>query len=188
MFLQEQRYYCTGKKHVLNGSWDVLRRTNMDLQKEQAMPQNANMAIFHEDFEYGHLEPHNPVQSSPTSFSGKILATGFSNYAMPFIRYDVGDSATWTTEKCSCGRHSEVIASIDGRNEDVIVTPEGARMQMHSYFYKDMNEIQECQVVQYKLGEMVFRIVPRDNYTSEVELNLIRKSKKIYQPRHFGKI
>lgn len=138
--------------------------------------------FFHEDFEYGHLEPHNPVVSSPTSFSGKILATGFSNYAMPFIRYDVGDSATWSTNKCKCGRHSDVITSIDGRNEDVIVTPEGASMQLHSYFYKGMTEISECQVVQYKLGEMVFRIVRRDNYTKESELDLIKKVKKYISP------
>lgn len=143
----------------------------------------CEQGIFHEDFEYGHLEPHQAEQISPKSFSGKILATGFSNYAMPFIRYDVGDSATWTTEKCSCGRHSEVITSIDGRNEDVIITPEGAAMQLHSYFYKGMTEISECQVVQDKLGEMVFRIVKRDNYTSEVELNLIKKVKKYISPR-----
>ena len=138
--------------------------------------------LFHEDFEYGHLEPLDPVQTGPTSFSGKILATGFSNYGMPFIRYDVGDRATWSTEKCGCGRNSDVITSIDGRNEDVIVTPEGASMQLHSYFYKGMTEISECQVVQYQLGEMVFRIVPRENYTPAVELNLRKKVKKFISP------
>ncbi len=53
---------------------------------------------------------------------------------------------------------------------------------MHSYFYKGMTAISECQVVQYKLGEMVFRIVRRDNYTSEVELNLTEKVKKYISP------
>lgn len=134
--------------------------------------------FFHEDFEYGHLEAFNPVFNTPDTHSGQILTTGFSNYAMPFIRYDVGDTATWSAKKCKCGRNSDVILSIDGRNEDVIRTPEGAAMQLHSYIYKDMNEILECQVVQYQLGEMVFRIVKSDNYTSKTELKLINKVRK----------
>ncbi len=51
-----------------------------------------------------------------------------------------------------CGRHSATIVNISGRNEDFIITPEGTSMKVHSYLFKDTREIQECQVVQYKLG------------------------------------
>ena len=138
--------------------------------------------VFHEDFEFGHLETYKRVQKTPTTFSGEILATGFANYGMPFIRYNVGDTATWSSEKCLCGRHSATILNISGRNEDFIITPEGTSMKVHSYLFKDTREIQECQVVQYKLGEMVFRIVKRDNYSPLVEKHLIRNVRKWISP------
>lgn len=138
--------------------------------------------VFHEDFEFGHLETHGRSFDSPLSYSGEILATGFANYGMPFIKYNVGDTATWSTQKCACGRHSAIITEISGRNEDFILTPEGTNMKVHSYLFKDTLEIQECQVVQYELGEMVFRIVKRENYTSLVENHLIKNVRKWISP------
>ncbi len=133
---------------------------------------------YHEDFEYGHLEPNQKIQVSPDTFTGEILATGFSNYGMPFIRYNVGDTATWNTQKCGCGRNSSVIANIDGRTEDFIITPEGLTMKIHSYLFKDTKEIQECQIVQYKISEVVFRIVKRPGYSKANETQLTQKVRK----------
>ncbi|MCK0137247.1 phenylacetate--CoA ligase family protein [Arenibacter sp. S6351L] len=133
---------------------------------------------YHEDFEFGHLEPNRANYLTKSIFSGEILATGFANYGMPFIRYNVGDTATWSTEKCACGRNSSTILNIDGRNEDYIITPEGLTMKVHSYLFKDTKEIQECQIVQYKLGEVTFRIVKRQGYTSWNETHLRQKVRK----------
>lgn len=134
--------------------------------------------MYHEDFEYGHLEPKVVNHLSKDSYSGEIIATGFSNYGMPFIRYNVGDTATWSTERCKCGRNSSIIADIDGRTEDFIITPEGLTMKIHSYLFKDTKEIHECQIVQYKVSEVVFRIVKRPGYTKANEKQLIDKVRK----------
>lgn len=133
---------------------------------------------YHEDFEFGHLEPLQKKQLSTNTFSGEILATGFANYGMPFIRYNVGDTATWSSKKCPCGRNSSTIVNIDGRSEDFIITPEGLTMKIHSYLFKDTKEIKECQIVQYKLGEVVFRIVKRPGYTTWNETHLKQKVQK----------
>ena len=133
---------------------------------------------YHEDFEYGHLEPNERNNLTSSKFSGELLATGFANYGMPFIRYNVGDTVTWSTEKCACGRNSSSILNIDGRNEDFIITPEGLTMKIHSYLFKDTKEIKECQIVQYKLGEVVFRIVKRKGYSTWNETHLRQKVRK----------
>jgi phenylacetate-CoA ligase len=52
--------------------------------------------LFHEDFEFGVLQCDQTNHNFESSFSGEIIATGFANLAMPFIRYKVGDTATWT--------------------------------------------------------------------------------------------
>lgn len=131
--------------------------------------------VFHEDFEYGYLETVNSVLNSDGSKTGEVLATGFTNLAMPFIRYKIGDTATFANVECSCGRSSKVITKIEGRNEDFILTPEGNKILRFDYIFKDSLNIKEAQIIQEKIGEIVVRIVPRSDFHKEDEL-LIREN------------
>jgi phenylacetate-CoA ligase len=130
--------------------------------------------FFHEDFEYGILECYNPQKNDDGSITGEILATGFTNLAMPFIRYRVGDTATWIEKECECGRKSKIIREINGRSEDYILTPEGNKILRFDYIFKDTINVVEAQVIQKKLGEIIIRVVKRSNYTEKDE-NVIRK-------------
>lgn len=123
--------------------------------------------LFHEDFEYGILECHNPTVNPDGTRTGEVLATGFTNLAMPFIRYQVGDTATWTDQECKCGRASKTILQVNGRNEDFVITPEGNKILRFDYIFKDTTAIAEAQIVQRELGSIVVRIVKRENYTAE---------------------
>ena len=131
---------------------------------------------YHEDWEYGHMDCLDPVSHPDGSFTGKIVATGFSNLIFPFIRYDVGDTATWAPEsyRCPCGRESRVIYSIDGRNEDFVITPEGNKVMRFDYLFKDSTSIKEAQVVQREYGKILVRFVARDGFDPS-ELSRIRK-------------
>lgn len=120
--------------------------------------------LFHEDFEYGILECFNPVQNSDGTYTGDVLATGFTNLAMPFIRYQVGDTATWIDKQCTCGRESRTILTVNGRNEDYVITPEGNKILRFDYIFKDTDNVFEAQIIQKKLGEIIIRIVKRENY------------------------
>ena len=56
---------------------------------------------------------------------GKMIVTDLWNYAMPFIRYENGDSVEFLNKKCSCGRSLPLI-KVKGRANDIIITPKGA--------------------------------------------------------------
>ncbi|MBT3700718.1 MAG: phenylacetate--CoA ligase family protein [Alphaproteobacteria bacterium] len=56
--------------------------------------------------------------------SGRVVATTLRNFAMPLIRYEIGDHAIMG-EPCNCGRGLPVIKSILGREQDVLVLPDG---------------------------------------------------------------
>jgi phenylacetate-CoA ligase len=56
--------------------------------------------------------------------SGRVIATTLRNFAMPLIRYEIGDHAI-LGEPCSCGRGLPVIKSILGREQDILVLPDG---------------------------------------------------------------
>lgn len=131
--------------------------------------------IYHEDFEYGILECHNPTINIDGSITGSILATGFTNLAMPFIRYEVGDTATWKEVDCECGRKSKTIKEINGRNEDYIITPEGNKILRFDYIFKDTTSIIESQIVQREKGSIIIRIVKRNDYIIEKMEALLRK-------------
>ena len=53
---------------------------------------------------------------------GEIIATGFNNNAIPFIRYKTGDVAAYTTkESCPCRRNFPLLKKISGRTQDYFV-------------------------------------------------------------------
>ncbi|HUY00384.1 MAG TPA: hypothetical protein VMV49_12560, partial [Candidatus Deferrimicrobium sp.] len=56
---------------------------------------------------------------------GEIIVTDFNNYAMPFIRYRLGDFGRYSTEKCSCGRNLPMLQQVDGRSVEFMKTPSG---------------------------------------------------------------
>lgn len=56
---------------------------------------------------------------------GEIVITGLLNYAMPMIRYRVGDIGILSDESCSCGRGFPILKSVEGRIVDCFTLPSG---------------------------------------------------------------
>jgi phenylacetate-CoA ligase len=72
-------------------------------------------------------ERGNPVEEG----RGEIVGTGFSNDAMPLIRYRTRDFATLAPAgaRCPCGRSLRIVEEIEGRADDFIVTPDGRALK-----------------------------------------------------------
>ena len=136
--------------------------------------------VYHEDFEFGIIECESTGRAP-----GRLLCTGFACPEFPLIRYEIGDLATPAPDDyaCSCGRHSRVFASIDGRIEDAIVTPEGRRITRCSYIFKDTTAIKEAQLVQERAGAVTVRIVQRPVYDVATEAHLRNKIAQFLSPR-----
>lgn len=115
---------------------------------------------YHVATEYGVVElvddDGNPV---PAGTRGNLCLTGFLNPAMPLIRYLIGDTAIGSRNRCSCGRSSQVIESIEGRVDDVIVTPSGRRIGRLDPAFKGVEGVAEAQVVQVQLDRIVVKVV-----------------------------
>jgi phenylacetate-CoA ligase len=101
---------------------------------------------------------------------GRLLVTDLDNLVMPFIRYENGDLAIYSTKKCSCGVNQPLLAQISGRTADTIVIKDGSRV--HGVFFTDILyelkseeinlKIKRFQVYQAKHGEIEFRIETKD--------------------------
>lgn len=128
--------------------------------------------VYHEDFEFGIIEG---IERTPGDPAKTIVCTGFGCEAFPFIRYEVGDTAVWQGGRgCPCGRNSRTLLRIEGRRDDYIVTPEGARIARLDYLFKDALNVKEAQIVQERLGAITICLVRRDTYGAEDELEIRR--------------
>lgn len=67
---------------------------------------------------------HQDCERSIVEFeeNGKMLVTDLWNDAMPFIRYENGDTGQWLNQKCPCGREMPLF-TVRGRMSDYIITP-----------------------------------------------------------------
>ena len=132
---------------------------------------------LHEDFEYGYMECVDPVvDDAAGTITGPIVATGFSNRAMPLIRYEVGDVGVWRPDdySCPCGRQSRVLAAVDGRLEDYVVTPEGLRARRIGDIFKGMSSLKQFQIAQTRPERITMRLAVKPGFDQKDE-DILRK-------------
>ena len=113
---------------------------------------------------------------------GDILITNLDNYAMPFIRYKIGDRGTMSIEKCPCGISFHRIKSIKGRAVEQIRMRDGSILDfpyLATLFERETKDIREFQLI-YRKNKKLTAIVCLRNEKDKKTLSTIRKSLKDY--------
>ncbi|TXK89622.1 phenylacetate--CoA ligase family protein, partial [Parageobacillus sp. SY1] len=59
---------------------------------------------------------------------GEIVVTSLTNYAMPLIRYRIGDMGKWAKGECDCGRVMPLIEEVNGRVTDFFINSYGKKI------------------------------------------------------------
>lgn len=124
----------------------------------------AEIASAASDCEHGRLHHWpdvgfiEPAQdgNEPTDF----ICTGLLNADMPLIRYRVGDSGSFSSEKCNCGRNLPLIRQIEGRSDDMLFTADGRRVGRLDPVFKRDFPIKEAQIIQKSLNKIVVKYIP----------------------------
>jgi len=93
-----------------NGAWQCTRREG-----------------YHIDADLLILEVVRGDERASPGERGEIVVTNLMNYAMPLIRYRVGDVGVLDDKACSCGRGFPLLRSIEGRKADCF-TLSGGRL------------------------------------------------------------
>jgi phenylacetate-CoA ligase len=105
---------------------------------------------------------------------GRMICTGFMNFAMPLIRYDTGDLAIPTNRACSCGRQSQLVDKIVGRIEDFIITPQGRLIgRLGGLIFREIKNVQEAQILQEDKNTLIVKIVRLSGYTNKDSKQII---------------
>ena len=103
---------------------------------------------------------------SPTApgHTGEVVVTDLNNYAMPLIRYRMGDRAV-PGRPCPCGRPYPTLERVVGRIHDVVFTPLGRRWHgekidyLMSSIHQEVFPFQRYQVVQKEPDLLEVRLV-----------------------------
>jgi phenylacetate-CoA ligase len=120
------------------------------------------------------LEGNKPVRVGE---SGDLVCTGLLNADMPLIRYRVGDRGTLPKMKayCSCGRTLPVLDSIDGRDDDVLYTPDGRSIGRLDPVFKTQLPIKEAQIIQETLNRIIVRFIPGPGFSATAGQAIIER-------------
>ncbi len=100
----------------------------------------------------------------------KIVITNLDNYAMPFIRYEIGDRGEPEGTVCACGRGLPLIRKIAGRETDFLYLPSGRMVPFlfFNYFFEQYgSRIRNFKVVAKDDRHWQVLIVPTEKFNAE---------------------
>jgi phenylacetate-coenzyme A ligase PaaK-like adenylate-forming protein len=108
----------------------------------------------------------------PPNVEGDLVVTSLTNYAMPLIRYRIGDRAALSNDLCTCGRGLPLMAKLSGRKVECLLSKEGQIVPGEYFIYLlavhlDNNPIDKYQVIQDDYEDIRFRLVLRSNRQME---------------------
>lgn len=130
---------------------------------------------YHLNLDFGYTE----LIPDEASGAFQIIATGFTNYAMPFIRYRTGDLTSGFDERaCECGLPFPVLKNIQGRIDDVVITPSGRRIGRLDPIFKGNDSIKKAQIRQVDAASLCVRLAVNPTFTPAVERTLDEELKK----------
>jgi len=114
---------------------------------------------------------------TPTEGEGALVATGLLNEAMPLIRYRTGDRVggpvRW--DPCACGRRLPALPRVEGRDDDVVVTPDGRRLGRLDPVFKADLPLVEAQIIQDRPDRLRLRVVPARPLDDDDRRGLVRR-------------
>lgn len=116
---------------------------------------------------------------SPYPFSkpGDILITQLNNYAMPFIRYRIGDIGRLSGEMCPCGNQLPILADILGRSTATFRTRTGTLIH-GGYFtqqFYDIVGVNQFQLIQETLKHCVLKLVINTQWSEVTRRDMVQK-------------
>jgi len=121
-----------------------------------------------------------PIETSHAENLCEIVVTNLNNYAMPFIRYKLGDLGVPSKKgECSCGRGLPLIERIVGRTTEVMRFADGTAIagEMFIHLMKDIG-LRQYQFVQQDENSVTLRM-HRDEALDGTLVNRIRE---VYGP------
>jgi phenylacetate-CoA ligase len=116
------------------------------------------------------LETLNGDSPAPVGGRGECVLTGLHSFAMPMIRYRLGDVVTRGPTGCACGSPFGTVTAVQGRMVDHFKLPGGRLVHPWEITTKTLSDpqvVREFQMLQESESRVLLRIVPQPATTAE---------------------
>lgn len=112
---------------------------------------------------------------------GKMIITCLYNYAMPLIRYDIGDIGTPSDEECPCDRGLPLMKEILGRQDDFIILPNEIILtpRFFSHIVRSIPGIKQYKVIQESKSKLTMLIVKDEKFSNRTLENIATEVRKV---------
>ena len=117
---------------------------------------------------------------------GEIVCTSLFNYAMPFIRYAVGDIGIASDDECPCGITLPLMKMIEGRKDSLLVLPDGRLLSPRTFtvamnMFESTRDIDQFRIIQRKMNLFEIHIKKKSEVVNEktMESKLVMHLKKM---------
>jgi len=108
---------------------------------------------------------------------GKVVVTNFFSSAMPIIRYNLEDIASYSDDPCTCGCELPLITELRGKMLNDLILPDGKILSPH-LVKKTLGleeGISQFKVTQLTKSNIEILIVPGKNFNDEISARLKNK-------------
>jgi phenylacetate-CoA ligase len=130
-----------------------------------------------------YVEIETPRGPAAEGEMGSILVTDLLNYAMPLVRYRIGDLGAWAGGECPCGRGLPRLERVAGRVTDFLVGSDGrlvSGVYLATYVVAQRPSLGQVQIDQRRAGAVTYRIKPGRDFHHRRDLEYLRAT-----TRHF---
>lgn len=108
--------------------------------------------------------------------AGEIVVTDLYSHEAPFIRYRTGDVGAFSSRKCACGRALPLLERIEGRSNDLVVTPDGRLINSLALIYaiREVAGVEHFRIRQKLPDSFHVEIVRNQQYAPDAEERIRR--------------
>lgn len=184
------KWITTGAENLLQYQKDMIQKAfGVEPYQHYGMSEGVANISENADHQYIIDEDYACVEfiKDDPADTYRIIGTNLTNFAMPFLRYEVGDCA-----QLAEGDRRRIL-SIDGRKEDYLVLSNHIKIGRLDHIFKDMTTIKEAQIQQDEEGRITFFVVKGKAYDIKSEQKLKREieerlGKEPYQIKYTDQI
>ncbi|TET77421.1 MAG: phenylacetate--CoA ligase family protein [Candidatus Cloacimonadota bacterium] len=114
---------------------------------------------------------------------GELICTGLHSYAMPFIRYKIGDVGITSDKQCPCGRGLPLMEKLEGRSEDFIKLSNGKMIAPTTFFIimRGLKGIKQYRIVQEEIDKLIIYLVKGNDFEPSIPEQIRERVKKCLQ-------
>jgi len=169
--------------------WKAARdRLNCRLLDYYGQAERVAFAYATEPGAYRFVPGYAHVEFEPAGRDGvhdlyEIIGTPLWNQSMALIRYRTGDlirvpSAWGERELQELSLGLRTFSGVLGRDSDILITPEGAKVTGISHFQREVANIVRIQVIQESAVRIVILVLPEEEYSERDRERLLRNARE----------